>query len=219
MREPDMEGVASHHGPVSCAGGGNVAGEASIGVRTGQLLSSEITTLGAPTELPGREGHAGCRVTRERRSGPTESKTLACAEALCSRTGRSQRFPVGLRPWGRSGKVRDRNPDVHAAGKSDIGVVPENVPNKAGSGEAVGHGGTGNPPHNRKGGDGNPPPTPKGVACLTRSRRHRRKGRWPRAPLLRRPQTGHWAGSLRRVDGVRDVNPQGFTLRPKARAV
>ena len=45
MREPDMEGVASHHGPVSCAGGGNVAREASIGVRIGQLLNSEITTF------------------------------------------------------------------------------------------------------------------------------------------------------------------------------
>jgi len=138
-----MEGVASHHGPVSCAGGGNIAGEASIGVRTGQPLSSEITTLGTPTGLPEREGHAARRVRRERRSGPTESKTLACAGTLCSRTGRSQRLPKGIRPWGRSGKARDRNPDMHAAGKSDIGVVPENVPNKAGSGEVGGHGGTG----------------------------------------------------------------------------
>ena len=191
MREPDMEGVASHHGPVSCASGGNVAGEASIGVRAGQLLSSEITPLGVPTGLSGREGHAGRHDRRERRSGPTESKTLACAETLCPRTGRSQRFPNGLWPWGRSGKARGRNPDVHAAGKSDIGVVPGNVPNKAGRGEAVGHGGTVNPPHDRKGGDGNPLPTPNGVAVPLRRRRHGRKGRWPRAPLLRRPQTGH----------------------------
>ena len=177
MREPDMEGVASRHGPVSCAGGGNIAGEASIGVRIGQLLSSEITTLGVPTGLPVREGHAGRRVRRERRSGPTESKTLACAETLCPRTGRSQRFPNSLWPWGRSGKARGHNPDMHAAGKSDIGVVPGNVPNKAGSGEVGGHGGTVNPPRNRKGGDGNPPPTPNGFACLARQRRHRREGR------------------------------------------
>ena len=142
MQEPDMEGVPSYHGPVSCAGGGNVAGEASSGVRTGQPLSSEITTLGVPTTLPGREGHAGRRVRRERRSGPTEPKTLACAGTLCPRTGRSQWLPTGRWPWGRSGKARGRNPDMHAAGKSDIGGVPGNVPNKAGSGEVGGHGGT-----------------------------------------------------------------------------
>jgi len=165
MREPDVEGVASHHGPVSCAGGGNVAREASIGVRIGQLLSSEITTLGTPTGLPEREGHAARRVRRERRSGPTESKTLACAETRCSRTGRPQRFPVGLRPKGRSGKVRDRNPDMYAAGESDIGIVPEKGPNKADGGEVGGHGGTGTPPRNRKGGDGNPLPKPEDFAC------------------------------------------------------
>jgi hypothetical protein len=84
---------------------------------------------------------------------------------------------VGLRPWGRSGKARGRNPDMHAAGKSDIGVVPGNVPNKAGNGEVGGHGGTGNPPRNRKGGDGNPLPTLVGVAVPARRRRHGRKGR------------------------------------------
>jgi hypothetical protein len=78
---------------------------------------------------------------------------------------------------GRSGKARGRNPDMHAAGESDIGVVPGNVPNKAGSGEVGGHGGTVNPLRNRKGGDGNPPPTLVGVAVPARRRRHGRKGR------------------------------------------
>ena len=191
MKESDMEGVASHHGPGSCVGGGNAAGEAWTGVRAGQPLSSEIKRSGAPTTFRCREGHTGRRARSERRSGPTESKTLACAEALCTRTGRSQRFPVGRLPWGRSGKARGRNPDMDAAGKSDIGVVPGNVPNKAGSGEVGGHGGTGHPPCNRKGRDGNPPPPLAGVAVPARRRRHGRKGRWPRATLLRRPQTGH----------------------------
>jgi hypothetical protein len=84
---------------------------------------------------------------------------------------------VGLRPWARSGKARGRNPDMDAAGESDIGIVPGNVPNKAGSGEVGGHGGTVNPPCNRKGGDGNPPPTPNGFARLVRRRRDGRKGR------------------------------------------
>ena len=177
MREPDMEGVASHHGPASCAGGGNVAGEASAGVRTGQPLSSEITPLG---RRPRCNAGKAIRVVAATASGgpaPRSRRPCACAEALCARTGRPQWLPVGRWPWGRSGKARGRNPDTHAVGESDIGVVPANVPNKAGSGEAVGHGGTGNPPCNRKGRDGNPPPTPDGAAVPARRRRHGRKGR------------------------------------------
>jgi hypothetical protein len=177
MREPDMEGVASHHGPVSCAGGGNVAGEASIGVRTGQPLSSEITSLGRRPRCNVGKAIRDVAVFASGDPAPRSRRPCACAEALCPRTGRPQRLPVGLRPWGRSGKARGRNPDMDAAGESDIGIVPGNVPNNAGSGEVGGHGGTVNPPHNRKGGDGNPPPTPDGVAVPARRRRHGRKGR------------------------------------------
>ena len=175
-----MESLASYHGPESCAGDGNAAGEALTGGNAGQPLSSEIKRSGVPTVLTRREGDTARRDRRERRSGPfshQRSKTLACAETLCSRSGRSQQFPMGLRPWGRSGKACGRNPDVYAAGESDIGVVPGNVPNKAGSGEVGGHGGTVNPLRNRKGGDGNPPPTLDGIACPARRRRHGRKGR------------------------------------------
>jgi len=178
MKEPDMEGVASHHGPESCAGDGNVAGEALTGVRVGQPLSSEITLdFGAPTVLIDREGHTGRRANREWRSGPTESKTL-CMRGNSMHENRE--IPVAPSAWwpgGRSGKACGRNPDVYAAGKSDIGVVPVNVPNNAGSGGIRGHGGTVNPLRNRKGGDGNPLPTPHGVAVPVRRRRHGRKGR------------------------------------------
>ena len=177
MKEPHMEGVASHHGPESCAGDGNVAGEALTGVRAGQPLSSEITTLGAPTGLPAWEGHAGRRVRRQWRSGPTESKTL-CMRGNSMHENRE--IPVAPSAWwsgGRSGKACGCNPDVHAAGKSDIGIVPVNVPNNAGSGVARGHGGTVNPLRNRKGGDGNPPPVPGDLVRLARRRRHGRKGR------------------------------------------
>ena len=46
MKEPYMEGVANRHGPESCAGDGNVAGEALTGESAGRLLSSEITSSG-----------------------------------------------------------------------------------------------------------------------------------------------------------------------------
>jgi hypothetical protein len=42
MKESYGEGVACHTGPKSCAGGGNSAGEALTGVRTGPVLSREI---------------------------------------------------------------------------------------------------------------------------------------------------------------------------------
>ena len=114
MKEPDMEGVASHHGPVSCAGGGNIAGEASIGVRIGQPLSSEITTLGVPTGLSGREGHVGRRVRRERRSDPTESKTLCmCGSSMPENReipvvprGLTALGTVGEGPWPKSRHAR-----------------------------------------------------------------------------------------------------------------
>lgn len=177
MKEPDMEGVANHHGPVSCAGGGNIAGEASAGVRTGQPLSSEITPLGRRPRCNVGKAIWAVAVFASGGPAPRSRRPCACAEALCPRTGRPQRLPVGLWPWGRSGKARGRNPDMDAAGESDIGVVPGNVPNKAGSGEDGGHGGIVNPPHNRKGGDGNPPPTLDGAAVPARRRRHGRKGR------------------------------------------
>ena len=42
MKESYGEGVACHTGPKSCAGGGDFAGEALTGVRTGPVLSREI---------------------------------------------------------------------------------------------------------------------------------------------------------------------------------
>ena len=42
MKEPHRKGVANRSSPESCAGGGNIAGEALTGAHTGQPLSSEI---------------------------------------------------------------------------------------------------------------------------------------------------------------------------------
>ena len=43
MKEPYGKGVATHPGPESCAGHGNMAGEALTREHAGQPLSSEIT--------------------------------------------------------------------------------------------------------------------------------------------------------------------------------
>ena len=48
MKEPYGEGPATHPDPESCAGHGNMAGEALTGAHAGQPLSSEITSSGVP---------------------------------------------------------------------------------------------------------------------------------------------------------------------------
>jgi len=94
--------------------------------------------------------------------GPAESETLG----MCGRSMHENReipsAPVGRRrkpTLGRSGKVSGRNPDMHAAGKSDTSVVPGNAGNNARRLSAAGYGGTVNPSRNRKSGTGNPPST------------------------------------------------------------
>jgi hypothetical protein len=42
MKESHGKGLASHPVPESCAGGGNIAGEALTGAHAGQVFSSEI---------------------------------------------------------------------------------------------------------------------------------------------------------------------------------
>lgn len=44
MKEPYGKGLATHSGPESCAGHGNMMGEALTRAHAGQPLSSEITT-------------------------------------------------------------------------------------------------------------------------------------------------------------------------------
>jgi hypothetical protein len=210
-----MEGIASRHGPESCTGGGNVAGEASAGVRTGQPLSSEITPPGCRPRCNVGKATRAVAVPASGGPAPRSRRPCACAEALCARTGRPQWLPVGRWPWGRSGKARGRNPDTDAAGESDIGVVPANVPNKAGSGEVGGHGGTVHPPRNRKGRDGNPPPTLDGAAGPARRSFHNRareerpmtEGNSGQPPVDRTLSRGHASSGLDRARAAARKDP------------
>jgi hypothetical protein len=65
MQEPHSEGVAHYADPESCAGGGNALGEALTGGNAGQVLSSEITSIGVPTLCCEGEGHTRGRVQCE----------------------------------------------------------------------------------------------------------------------------------------------------------
>ena len=62
MKEPYIEGVATHDGPESCVVDREVQGEALTGACTGTVLSREITYFGVPTSLGETEGNTGSTV-------------------------------------------------------------------------------------------------------------------------------------------------------------
>ena len=111
--------------------------------------------------------------------GPTESKT---PRMRGSSMHENREIPAALAgrasgpSAGRSGKACGHNPDAYAAGKSDTSVVPRNAGNKVGMRDVEGHGGTVNPPRNRKSGAGNPPPAARSVSRSVRLRTGGREG-------------------------------------------
>ena len=83
------EGIAIHIGPESCAGGREAVREALTGECAGQPLSHEKVYSGCRRcPIRGRP-HEGARY-RKLPDDPAWSETLACAETLCSGTGRSR---------------------------------------------------------------------------------------------------------------------------------
>ncbi len=117
---------------------------------------------------------------RESPNGPTESET----PRMCGRSMHENReipsAPVGedrKLSAGRSGKACGHNPDMHAGGKSHIGIVPVNAGNKAGREQAVCYGGPVHPPRNRKSGSGNPSPKVMRLVLYDGLRTCGRKGR------------------------------------------
>ena len=84
------EGVAIRIGPEPCVCTREGVGEASVGERIGQPLSRENLNRSGCRRVR-NHGRRHERVRhREHPSDPAWSKTLACAEALCSGTGRSR---------------------------------------------------------------------------------------------------------------------------------
>ena len=75
MREPHIEGPATHDDPESCATAREGGGEALTGARTGAVLSREIRHSGAPTSLSEAEGHIGQERQRELLTSPARSET------------------------------------------------------------------------------------------------------------------------------------------------
>ena len=96
MREPHREGLASHPGPESCAGGREGAREALTGEDAGEVLSSEIKTndRGAdPVETRGRQDEG--RREGEAINDPAESETLSMRGSSLHGNREVSRVPNG----------------------------------------------------------------------------------------------------------------------------
>jgi hypothetical protein len=83
------EGIAIHIGPERCGGLREDVAEASVGERIGQPWSREKSFDLEADALDNAEGNRGNALARAS-TPPAWSKTLACAEALCTGTGRSR---------------------------------------------------------------------------------------------------------------------------------
>jgi hypothetical protein len=83
------EGVATHIDPEPCAVVREDEGEASAGERAGQPLSRESSLFWGADTVRVVEGNTDGGANASVRSDLTWSKTLACAEAPCTGTGRS----------------------------------------------------------------------------------------------------------------------------------
>ena len=102
------EGVANRIDPESCAGAREGIGEALTGERIGQPLSRERNLIPGADAVIRTEGNTDGHDRRERPDGPAWSKTLACADAPCTGTGRSHVWPP-LFGAVRIGKARSRS--------------------------------------------------------------------------------------------------------------
>jgi RNA-directed DNA polymerase len=84
-----MKGAAIHIGPESCADGREAVREALTGECAGQPLSREKVDIPGADAVRYAEGHTKVRY-RKLPDDPAWSQTLACADTLCTGTGRSR---------------------------------------------------------------------------------------------------------------------------------
>ncbi len=132
MKEPHRKGIANRSNPESCAGGGNIAGEALTGAHAGQPSSSEITSIGVPTLSSEGEGHTADSVTRELSLDAAESETLSMRGNSMHGNRETLEAPLPDGGRGRSEKACCRTTDMYVSRESDGPIVPKKRANKAG---------------------------------------------------------------------------------------
>ena len=74
MKEPYIEGLATHDGPESCVGAREGGGEALTGVRAGRAIEPRNQEFGVPTPLSRPEGNIAGGAMRESPGDPARSK-------------------------------------------------------------------------------------------------------------------------------------------------
>jgi hypothetical protein len=130
MKESYREGEASHPDPESCAGNGNIPGEALTGAHTGQLWSSEITPPACrPASLQGK-AIPGSPPDREATQDAAESKNLR----MCGNSMHENRETPSVPRSDDLGRPEkdDHKSGMHADGESDDLIVPRKQANKGG---------------------------------------------------------------------------------------
>jgi hypothetical protein len=99
MQEPHSEGVANHADLESCAGGGDIAGEALTEALAGRLSSREIPNFGR--RPCGQKATSLVALSRAADEPGAVVGTRARQENPCARTGRPPRHSAGSsRPVG-----------------------------------------------------------------------------------------------------------------------
>ena len=131
MKEPHRKGVANRSNPESCAGGGNIAGEALTGAHAGQPSSSEITTS-ACRPCPDRGKATPGAALSEQLTGAAESETLCMRDSSMRENREAPGIPTPVGGAGRSEKAASLKSDMHVLGESDDLIVPTKRANNAG---------------------------------------------------------------------------------------
>jgi hypothetical protein len=93
MKESDIEGVAIHGGPESCAGVREGGGEVLTGEHVGGAIEPRNPWSRGADAVVKAEGNTGGGVMRAVAGPRAVEGTQACVETPSARTGRSRRCP------------------------------------------------------------------------------------------------------------------------------
>ena len=99
MKEPYVEGLATHDGPESCAAVREGGGEVLTGVRAGWAIEPRHNQFGVPTPSKRSEGNIASGVMRESLAGPARSENLCMRGTFMRENREVPRSPVTVIGW------------------------------------------------------------------------------------------------------------------------
>ena len=132
MKESHDEGLTGHIDPESCGGVREGAAEALTGAHAGQPSSCEIRPFGVPTPLSNAEGNITGRANGERPVNSAQSETLSMRGNSLHGNREIPQVPADDGSAGRPEKATGCTSGMHACGKSDGRVVPEQPAKESG---------------------------------------------------------------------------------------